>query len=119
MNCLRLMALLGIVMGGVASAQLRQVEFKTEVVLERTAYARGSTVAGVVVVQVDPPYHVNANPASEDYLIPTELKIESGKGYKVGKIVYPKPIEKAFAFTEGKSIKIYEGRVPIRFTLTL
>lgn len=119
MSRLRLIGLLGIVIGGVASAQLRQVEFKTEVILERTAYARGSTVNGVVVAQVDPPYHVNANPASEDYLIPTELKIEAGKGYRVGKIVYPKPKEKAFAFTEGKAIKIYEGRVPIRFSLTL
>ncbi|MDM7460096.1 MAG: protein-disulfide reductase DsbD family protein, partial [bacterium] len=113
MSRLRLMGLLGIVIGGVASAQLRQVEFKTEVILERTAYARGSTVNGVVVAQVDPPYHVNANPAS------TELKIEAGKGYKVDKIVYPEPKEKAFAFTEGKAIKIYEGRVPIRFRLTL
>jgi thiol:disulfide interchange protein DsbD len=99
--------------------QLRQIQFKHEVILERTAYTPGATVNGVVVLQVDKPYHVNANPASEDYLIPTELKLTAGKGYKVGKVEYPKPIEKSFAFSEGKPLKIYEGRVPIRFQLTL
>ncbi|GIV08697.1 MAG: thiol:disulfide interchange protein [Fimbriimonadales bacterium] len=119
MNRLRVMRLLGIMLLGVASAQLRQISFKTEVILEHAAYAPGSKVNGVVVMQVDKPYHVNANPASEDYLIPTELKIEAGKGYRVGKIQYPKPKEKAFAFSEGKPIKILEGRTPIKFQITL
>ncbi len=119
MKPLRLVWLLGIMLLGSAWAQLKQVQFKTEVILERVAYAPGARVNGVVVMQVDKPYHVNSNPASEDYLIPTELKIEVGKGYKVGTIEYPKPIEKAFAFSEGKPIKIYEGRVPIRLQLTL
>ena len=99
--------------------QLRQIQFKHEVILQRAAYTPGATVNGVVVLQVDKPYHVNANPASEDYLIPTELKLTAGKGYKVGKVEYPKPIEKSFAFSEGKPLKIYEGRAPIRFQLTL
>ncbi|OYT74056.1 MAG: hypothetical protein CFK48_00235 [Armatimonadetes bacterium CP1_7O] len=114
-----LLGLLGILLLGTASAQLRQVSFKTEVILERVAYAPGATVNGVVLMQIDPPYHVNANPASEDYLIPTELKIEAGKGYRVGKIQYPKPKEKAFAFSEGKPIKILEGRTPLKFQIKL
>lgn len=114
-----LIGLLGILLLGVASAQLRQVSFKTAVILERVAYVPGATVNGVVLMQIDPPYHVNANPASEDYLIPTELRIEAGKGYRVGKVQYPKPKEKAFAFSEGKPIKILEGRTPIKFQITL
>jgi len=114
-----LLGLLWILLLSVASAQLRQVSFKTEVILERVAYAPGATVNGVVLLQIDPPYHVNANPASEDYLIPTELRIEAGKGYRVGKVQYPKPKEKAFAFSEGKPIKILEGRTPIKFQVTL
>lgn len=119
MKRLRVVWLLWLALVGVAAAQLKQIDFKTEVILERTAYAPGSTVNGVLVIQIDKPYHVNANPASEDYLIPTELKIEAGKGYKAGKIEYPKPIEKAFSFSEGKPIKIYEGRAPIRFQIAL
>ncbi|MCS7208721.1 MAG: thioredoxin family protein [Fimbriimonadales bacterium] len=104
---------------GGASAQLRQIQFKTEVLLERTAYTPNTRVNGVVMLDVDKPYHVNANPPSEDYLIPTELRIEAGKGYKVGKVEYPKPLEKAFTFSGGKPIKIYEGRTPLKFHIQL
>ena len=83
MKRLRVVWLLWLALVGVAAAQLKQIDFKTEVILERTAYAPGSTVNGVLVIQIDKPYHVNANPASEDYLIPTELKIEAGKGYNL------------------------------------
>ncbi|MFN3689607.1 MAG: hypothetical protein ACK4UU_01625, partial [Fimbriimonadales bacterium] len=78
--------MLGTILLSGAWAQLKQVQFKTEVILERVAYAPGALVNGVVVMQVNKPYHVNANPASEEYLIPTELKIEAGAGYKVGKV---------------------------------
>lgn len=111
--------LVGIGLWSGAEAQLRRLQFPTEVILERTAYAPNSRVNGIVVITVEKPYHVNANPASEDYLIPTELKIEAGKGYKVGKIEYPQPIEKAFEFSGDKPIKIYEGRVPIKFQITI
>jgi thiol:disulfide interchange protein DsbD len=119
MKRLWLVGIAGLALLASGWTQLRQIQFKHEVILERTAYTPGATVNGVVVLQVDKPYHVNANPASEDYLIPTELKLTAGKGYTVGKVEYPKPIEKAFAFSEGKPLKIYEGRVPIRFQLTL
>ncbi|MCS6918178.1 MAG: thioredoxin family protein [Fimbriimonadales bacterium] len=117
MKRLWLLGLLGLI--SVADAQLRQIQFKTEVILERVAYAPGSTVNGVVVMHIDSPYHVNANPASEEHLIPTELRLQAGRGYTAGKIEYPKPKEKAFAFTEGKTIKIYEGRTPLKFQIRL
>lgn len=119
MKCLWLVGIAGLMLMASGGAQLRQIQFKHEVILEYTAYTPGATVNGVVVLEVDKPYHVNANPASEDYLIPTALKLEAGKGYTVGAVQYPKPTEKAFAFSEGKPLKIYEGRVPIRFQLTL
>lgn len=119
MQRLWLVGIVGLMLAASGWTQLRQIQFKHEVILEFTAYTPGATVNGVVVLQVDKPYHVNANPASEDYLIPTALKLEAGKGYTVGAVQYPKPIEKAFAFSEGKPLRIYEGRVPIRFQLTL
>jgi hypothetical protein len=61
------------VVWAVAGAQLPDLKFPFEVVLERTAYAPDSVVKGVLVLRIPTPYHVNANPASEDYLIPTEL----------------------------------------------
>lgn len=105
--------------GGVAFAQMPDLRFPVEVALERTAYTPGSTVKGVVSLNIPKPYHVNANPASEDYLIPTELRLPKEPSYTIGKIEYPKPIEKAFEFSEGKPLKIYEGQTLIRFELTL
>ncbi len=100
-------------------AQMPNLKFPTEIVLERTAYAPSSTVKGKLFVDIKKPYHVNANPASEDYLIPTELKLETGKHHKVGKVTYPQAKEKAFNFSPNKPLRIYEGRVAIQFELTL
>ncbi|MFQ3610802.1 MAG: protein-disulfide reductase DsbD domain-containing protein, partial [Fimbriimonadales bacterium] len=118
---MRLFGWMGLLLVGwsVGMAQMPQLKFPTELVLERNAYAPGSTVKGKVFVDIPKPYHVNANPASEDYLIPTELKIEAGKHYTVGKITYPQAKEKAFNFSPNKPLRIYEGRVAVQFELTL
>src|SRR5262249_17907169 len=40
-------------------------------------------------VAVSEGYHLQANPASEDYLIPTRLELKNSGGVTVGKISYP------------------------------
>lgn len=100
-----------------AGAQMPDLRFPTEIALERVAYAPNSSAKGVLVIRISQPYHVNANPASEDYLIPTELRIEKSKHYTVSKVEYPKPFQKTFEFSEGKPLKIYEGIVKIPFEL--
>ncbi len=100
-------------------AQMPDLKFPTEVVLERTAYKPGFTVRGKLFINIKKPYHVNANPASEDYLIPTELRIDKGKHYTVGKITYPKGKMMAFSFSPNKPLAVYEGRTAIGFELAL
>jgi DsbC/DsbD-like thiol-disulfide interchange protein len=102
-----------------AMAQLPDLKFPARFVTERNAYAPGSTVKGVLLLDIRSPYHVNANPASEEYLIPTELKFEQSKAVREVKVEYPTPLEKAFEFSEGKPLKIYEGQVLIKFQLKL
>jgi uncharacterized protein len=58
-------------------------------------------------------YHINGNPASEDYLRPTELKIETAAKITVGKPVYPKTEMKKFNFND-KPISVYEDTVIIK-----
>jgi uncharacterized protein YyaL (SSP411 family) len=71
-------------------------------------------VAGGAAVEVrlviDPGFHINANPASEDYLVPTRVTALDGS---LGAIDYPpgKPFRAAFA-TE--SIDVYEGELVLR-----
>ncbi|MER3403375.1 MAG: hypothetical protein C4337_08840 [Armatimonadota bacterium] len=100
-------------------AQMPDLRFPVEVALERAAYTPNSTVQGVLVIRIPQPYHVNANPASEDYLIPTELRVPKGPHYTLGKVEYPKALEKTFEFAGDKPLKIYEGVATIRFELRL
>mgnify|MGYP006288268595 CR=1 FL=1 len=63
-----------------------------------------------VRLAIDPGFHINANPASADYLVPTRVTAVDGE---IGAIDYPagKPFRAAFA-TE--SIDVYEGELTLR-----
>lgn len=62
-------------------------------------------------------YHVNANPATEKYLIPTSLEVEPEAGITVEKIAYPKPLTKKFSFSE-IPLAVYEGDAEIKLTVS-
>ena len=47
---------------------------------------RGAGAVGEVRLSITDGFHVNANPASEKYLIPTELKIEPAEGIEIGPV---------------------------------
>ncbi len=61
-------------------------------------------------------YHVNANPPTFSYLIPTQLAITPAEGLSAGAISYPPPINAKFSFSE-KPLAVYEGEVEIRATV--
>jgi uncharacterized protein len=75
--------------------------------------AKGASLADhdeiLVILAIDPSYHVNANPASIDYLIPTVVTIPSAPE---AKITYPRgQVFKPKFSPEG--ISVYEGSVEI------
>lgn len=61
-------------------------------------------------------YHVNANPATDKWLQPTELKAEPQQGVTPGKPVYPRALTKKFGFSE-TPLAVYEGSPVIRLPL--
>jgi hypothetical protein len=62
-----------------------------------------------VILKIDEKYHVNANPASLDFLIPTSVEFD---GIRPSKLEYPKPIRfKAEFASEG--LDVYEGVVTV------
>ncbi|MFZ5558522.1 MAG: thioredoxin domain-containing protein [Pseudomonadota bacterium] len=65
----------------------------------------------VVTVEVAPGYHVNANPASYGYLIPTALELAEAAG-----VEYPRPARIAPDFAR-EGIDVYAGRFEIRARL--
>ena len=73
------------------------------------AYA-GSTVSAAVEAQVASGYHINDHHPSLDYLIPTELKLESTKQVSLENVTYPKGESQKFAFSD-EPLSVYEGRL--------
>jgi hypothetical protein len=68
----------------------------------------------LIVLRVDPGYHVNANPASNEYLIPTRIAFE---GIAPERISYPPPVPFKPAFSD-EPINVYEGAIVITATFS-
>ncbi|HEX8652450.1 MAG TPA: protein-disulfide reductase DsbD domain-containing protein [Pyrinomonadaceae bacterium] len=96
----------------VSSASVVRVEAPG---VEATA---GSTAEASVNLTITNGYHVNANPPSESYLIATELTVDPGEGFTVGKPVYPPSVTRKFAFAE-KPLAVYEGQTAIKLPLSV
>lgn len=106
-----------------ASAALHgeSVAAKSEAVLDSAAHvkatAHGASLADsdeiVITLTIDPAYHINANPASMDYLIATAVTIPGVHG---ARIAYPPGhVFKPKFSPEG--ISVYEGSVTIKAEL--
>lgn len=84
-----------------------------------TNLAKGASGDAVVRLAIDNGYHVNANPPTFSYLIPTELQITSADVVSIDFITYPDPVTKKFSFAE-KPLAVYEGTadLKVRFSAT-
>jgi hypothetical protein len=49
----------------------------------------GGAVKARLTIAVTPTYHVQANPASDPYLVPLYLALRAGKALQIGKPLYP------------------------------
>jgi Disulphide bond corrector protein DsbC len=81
-------------------------------VLDSDAVHPGSVGKAAVIAEVAPGYHINDHVPSLDYLIPTELKLESPPVLETGRAVYPKGTPRKFQFLD-QAISVYEGRLVI------
>jgi DsbC/DsbD-like thiol-disulfide interchange protein len=77
--------------------------------------AGGSTLAPIRI-SIDPGYHINANPPTYPYLKATQLELRSAPGISVGRIIYPTPMTRKFAFAE-KPLSVYEGETQLMVTV--
>lgn len=102
----------------VARAQIMRPEHARVggAVVARVPLVQGETLRGAVLLKVEPGLHVNANPASEDWLIATELGLEGGEGLHLLRAFYPAAQEKEFDFYSGM-LKVWEKDVVIGFEI--
>ncbi len=78
----------------------------------------GGTATATVRVTIQPTWHINANPASPDYMVPTEVTIAPAGGVSGGKPEYPPPMSFKVGFEENP-IAVYNGTIEIRVPLTV
>ncbi|HXD32654.1 MAG TPA: protein-disulfide reductase DsbD domain-containing protein [Pyrinomonadaceae bacterium] len=78
--------------------------------------AAGGSGEATVSVEVQDGYHVNANPATDPWLKPTEVIAQAGDGLTVGYVKYPTAIKKKFGFSD-KELSVYEGEVGVKVLL--
>lgn len=77
----------------------------------------GGSGEAVVRLKIAEGFHVNANPPSDKFLIPTSLDVQVAEGLKAGRAVYPAGVTKKFGFSE-KPLAVYEGEVSISLPLS-
>lgn len=80
--------------------------------------ARGRTARATIVIDIPRGYHVHSNKPLEKFLIATQLQVEAPKGIRVGPVSYPRALMRSLKFSKNR-VAVYEGRVTMRFTLTV
>jgi len=76
----------------------------------------GDAVEGTVSAKVAEGWHINSATPTEEFAIPTTLALENASDVQVR---YPQHVLKAFEFTGGKELAVYDGTVAIPFTAKL
>ena len=76
----------------------------------------GGSGEATVRLDIAQGFHTHANPASDKFYIPTELRAEASDGITPGKPVYPPGKPLALAFSD-KPLSLYEGSVRIKLPL--
>lgn len=76
----------------------------------------GSSAELAIAISISPGYHINANPATFDYLIATELTVDKSEGLTFSKPAYPAAEKRKFQFAD-QPLSVYEGEVQIKLPL--
>ncbi len=103
-----------------AQAQFTNPEnlVKLELRTDRETVKPGETFTVSAILHVKEGWHINANKPLEEFLIPTELKLEPSDQFKVVAIRYPKPKMAKFAFSETE-LAVYDGEAVIEIRLSI
>jgi thioredoxin:protein disulfide reductase len=102
----------------ICSAQKPAGVVTVRLVLASDAVHAGGTAKLAAVARIAPGFHINDHHPSEDYLIPTELKLDASDKLSVGKLIYPKGELKTFPFSD-TPLSVYQGTLQVGALLKL
>jgi thiol:disulfide interchange protein DsbD len=104
--------------GAAAGAQTPGQVVKAKVAMGSQVARPKPVVRAMVLVEVQPGYHINDHHPSLDYLIPTEVKLEPSQQVASADVSYPKGQPRKFAFSDAP-LSVYEGTVQFDVALEL
>jgi hypothetical protein len=97
------------------SQQIKSTDV-VKVTPQELTLAKGQSDYAIVRLQIQSGYHINANPPSLPYLIPTDLQLPPASGITVSFVTYPDPLTKTFSFAD-EPLKVYEGDTTVKAML--
>lgn len=82
---------------------------------------QGSTFQGAVVLDIPGGLHVNANRPLGKYSVPTVVKVDAPRGFRVTPVSYPRGSVRTFSFGGADAVRVavYEGRAVFRFSVSV
>jgi thioredoxin:protein disulfide reductase len=73
----------------------------------------GQSVTATVRAQIRPGWHVNANPPSADYMVPTKVELTLPTGFAYRPPLYPQGEQHHFAFAD-EPLSVYQGAIEVK-----
>jgi len=82
---------------------------------------QGSSFQAAVVMDIPSGLHVNANKPLGKYSVPTVVKIDAPRGFRVTPVTYPRGSVRTFRFggSDESRLAVYEGRTIFRFNVSV
>jgi len=102
--------------GGGASAPPPKAETLVKASATSTSITAGGRAEVLIKIQIASGWHINANPPSPDYMIPTTLTLAVAGGVAPGKVSYPAGQPMKLAFDENP-LSVYSGEVTVKVAL--
>lgn len=82
---------------------------------------QGSSFQAAVVMDIPGGLHVNANRPLGKYAVPTVVRVDAPRGFRVTPVTYPRGSARTFRFggADASQLAVYEGRTIFRFNVSV
>ncbi len=95
-----------------AVARTEEPIVSVKVVPGEESFQRGASYGLTLEISIRPPYHINADLPTEDYLIGTTVEFKNIPGGAYDKIIFPPAEMRQLGFSE-KPLAVYEGTIKV------
>ena len=105
-------------LGGGGAARVADPLVRSRVVLESGRLVPGSDFSAAVHLNISDGWHINANPASSEFLIPTSLTVNADLPIEVLGVDYP-GARPHYLESQGDTLAVYEEEITLQARLHL